>query len=501
MLTDIAEFKLAELERTAMQQLLWAITESMAEGLVLFDRSGVITFANGPAHGLLSWPDGTLAGAQVRELLEHGDETLLVARSTRGLERCLRRRDGERLQVAMTLVDNRHDRSGRQRIMVFRDVSHRRAAEAALAAKETAERANIAKNEFISRMSHELRTPLNAILGFGQLLSMAELPETASGNVEQIIGAGRRLLSLIDEVLDIARIESGNHEMTRQPVAVDAALAGAVALTRPMWDGAGIAVTVVPSIESLHVLADPRRFDQVLLNVLSNAIKYNRPDGSVTLSAVSGPIDRVTIRIVDDGVGIDPARIDRLFQPFQRLGAEGGEVGGTGLGLALTKAMVDAMGGHIDVQSEVGSGTAVTLSLEGCAAPAAGDEAHPAPALPKLAAGRRILYIEDDASNLALVEQILALDDVEVHAATSGADGLALARVDAPDLVLLDLDAALRAGEHTARLPVVVLSAIADRDLPARLEAIGAASYITKPLDIPLFLTTIKKVIEEHHGH
>jgi PAS domain S-box-containing protein len=511
MLSDIAEFKQAEVERAAARQLLWAITESMPEGLLVFDASGVITFANGPAHALLGWSAGALPGRMAVELLADADADadVLAARASSAIEQWLRRADGGRLRVEMTLVDNRHDAGARQRIMVFRDVSDRHAAARALAAQELAERANAAKSEFLSRMSHELRTPLNAILGFGQLLAMADLEPTSRANVTQITAAGRHLLGLIDEVLDISRIESGNVEISLEPVAVVHTLEAAVALTKPLWKEAGIEVAVVPPVEELHVWADQRRLSQVLLNLISNAIKYNRPGGSVRITAEAGPEELVTIRIADTGHGIDSAQLHKLFQPFQRLGAERTRIAGTGLGLAVTKAMLEAMRGTIDLHSSPGTGTEVTISLDACEASA---QASPEPAAPELASrGPRVLCIEDNPANVSLIEQVLALDeDIELIAASSGRDGIALARAQAPDLVLLDLDLreesgvevleSLRGDGGAGAVPVIVISASGERDLPERVRAAGAVSHLTKPLDIPAFLAKVHDVIEAAHA-
>jgi PAS domain S-box-containing protein len=226
-----------------------------------------------------------------------------------------------------------------------------------------AERANSAKNEFISRMSHELRTPLNAVLGFGQLLTMSDLDERQYANVEHILSAGQHLLDLINELLDISRIESGDLRLSLEPVRMSAVIADAIDLVTPIADPRKI--TVRGDLrEDLWVRADVQRLRQVLLNLLANAVKYNHDNGSVHVLASRAAGDRVEIVVQDDGPGIAPAMIDRLFSPFERLGAEQGAVEGTGLGLAVSRGMIEAMGGRITARSELGRGAAFTIDLE-----------------------------------------------------------------------------------------------------------------------------------------
>jgi signal transduction histidine kinase len=245
-----------------------------------------------------------------------------------------------------------------------REVAERRlAVEAARAAREEADSANRAKSEFLSRMSHELRTPLNAVLGFAQLLEMDAETDDQRESVEQIIRAGRHLLDLINEVLDISRIESGRLDVSVGPVSVDEVLREAMDLVRPLAADRGIRLAEPPASPSRGVLADRKRLRQVLLNLLSNAIKYNRDGGSVTASVEETGGGRVRVAIADTGLGISPDKLDRLFSPFDRVGAEETEVEGTGLGLALSLGLVDAMGGRIDVDSEVGVGTTFTVEL------------------------------------------------------------------------------------------------------------------------------------------
>jgi len=272
-----------------------------------------------------------------------------------------------------------------------------------------AERANEAKSAFISRMSHELRTPLNAILGFGQLLEAAELDDRERMNAARIVGAGRHLLELINEILDISRIESGKLRLSPEPVDAAVAITEAVELVAPLAAERRIEIQVPDPGERVWVKADIQRLRQVLLNLLSNAIKYNRDGGEVRVASATRD-GRVRLSVTDDGPGIAPELMDRLFEPFERLGAERSGVEGTGLGLALSKGMVQAMGGTIIADSEPGVGTSMTVEL---AAAEGVDIRVPEPSEPRAADATSltqlsVLYIEDNPSNLVLVGQVLA---------------------------------------------------------------------------------------------
>jgi signal transduction histidine kinase len=340
-------------------------------------------------------------------------------------------------------------------------------------ARGEAEQANRAKNEFLSRTSHELRTPLNAILGFGQLLEMDELPEHQQASVEDILSAGRHLLKLIDEVLDISRIEAGRLALSMEPVMVGDVADRAMSVMRPLAEERGISLNVeMGATRPLHVIADRQRLHQVLLNLISNAVKYNSPRGSVTLVCVHAG-DRVHFEVVDTGPGIPEDKLERLFSPFDRLGAEESQVEGTGLGLTLSKSLCEVMNGSLQVKSVEGTGSrfwvdlALAESPAGAEAPELADEPHLTGAQE---AEVTVLYIEDNPSNLKLVNRILERwRRVEVLSSIQGALGIELARRHRPDLILLDLHLpdlhgsevldALRGDPATATIPVVVVSA------------------------------------------
>ena len=389
------------------------------------------------------------------------------------------------------------------------DITPRKEAEQKAAeAHAEAERANRAKSEFLSRMSHELRTPLNSIIGFGQLLEMDDLDEDQREYTGRILQGGRHLLELINEVLDISRIESGNLGISLEPVDAQAAVAEALELIRPMADDRGLRV-VAPDVEDepSYVLADQQRLKQILLNLLSNAVKYNREGGSITVSLEEAS-DTLRIAVADTGKGLTAEQLERLFVPFDRLGADG-DTEGTGLGLALSKRLAEAMNGKLAVQSEPSVGTIFVLELA-AEEPAPPEVSPAAQSARELEAGPgehefKVLYIEDNLSNLRLVEQILShRPGVELLAAMQGGLGLELAERQQPDLVILDLHlpdipgaevlARLRRQTATADLPVVILSADATPGRVQRLLEAGAQAFLTKPLDVRRFL----ELIDEH---
>lgn len=378
-----------------------------------------------------------------------------------------------------------------------------------LAARATEARsASLAKTQFLSRTSHELRTPLNAILGFAQLLETDLAGTAQAGQVEHIRIAGRHLLSLIDEVLDIARIESGDLKLSLEPQRLDALAREAVDLLKPLADRQNITLQLKPGLADLVVRADRQRLRQVLINLLSNAVKYNRPGGRVEIDVRSSE-DQVWVAVRDTGIGIRPELLPRLFAPFERLEAEQAGVEGTGLGLALSRQLMLHMGGDIEAHSTPNQGSVFTVRLtrarraRDTASTAGSDRADRL--APAEAGTRTALVIEDNASNRALMQALIARrPHWRMITATDGESGLQAARTERPHLVLLDLHlpglggeavlSALRVDTQLAATPVVVVSADALPETAARVRAAGATDYLTKPLEVARFLSLLDRM-------
>jgi signal transduction histidine kinase len=365
--------------------------------------------------------------------------------------------------------------------------------------------ADRAKNEFLSRMSHELRTPLAAIMGFSELFALADLDEKKSEWAATLLRAGKHLLQLVDEVLDISRIETGELSLSVEPVAVAPLLADAMELIQPMAESRRVTLHP-PEIQdgSGYAHADTQRLKQVMINLLSNAVKYNREGGEVRVSVETLGSDRMRVSVRDTGGGIEPESLAKLFIPFERLDA-GADVQGTGLGLALSRSLVEAMGGSLTVSSTLGEGSTFTVELsrgEPTAVAAASADAAELLAERTYDGERRILYVEDTVANVRLVEEILSSrPSVRVLPAGMGSLGLDLAVEHRPDLVLLDLHlpdlggdevlARLRADERTKDIPVIILSADATDRTPGPLLEAGAQAYLTKPIGVRQLLEVV----------
>jgi PAS domain S-box-containing protein len=515
---DLTERQQAE--ATVRQQT--SLIELAHDAIIVRDADSRVLVWNAGAEELYGWPRAaalgqvthTLLGTRFPDSLAVVDAALAQYGQWEGelVHRC---RDGR-----LVTVESRHvlvrDASGAPAAIleVNRDITARRQAEAAQRAAVTAaEQANAAKSEFLSRMSHELRTPLNAILGFGQLLELEASSPRQEKNITHILTAGRHLLDLINEVLEIARIESGRLSLSLEPVRLRDVVRETLDLVRPLAADRHVTLLAAALEDGRGepwVRADRQRLKQVVLNLLANAVKYNRDGGTVAVRGEASEA-RVRLAVQDTGLGIAPEQLGRVFTPFDRLGAETGSVEGTGLGLALSKGLVEAMGGTLRVESTVAVGSTFWVELPLAQAPGApsGTAENGTAAEIRVAGGRprTILYVEDNRSNLELMEQVIGrLTGVTLLSTVQGQEGLALAAEHTPDLILLDVHLPdldghavlrrLKEDDHTRAIPVVMVSADATPAQIARLRGAGARAYLTKPFDVRQLLALIDEVLE-----
>ena len=386
-------------------------------------------------------------------------------------------------------------------------------------ANEEAKSANQAKSAFLSSMSHELRTPLNAILGFAQILTSDTLPSTLEQKKEfanHILKSGRHLLTLINEILDLAKVESGTITLSMEPVALADILLEVRTMIEPIAATRKVRA-LFPAVDGAVVMADRTRLKQVLLNLLSNAVKYNREEGAVVVSCEQSGPERLRLSVQDTGHGLNPEQLANLFQPFNRLGQEAGAQEGTGIGLVVTKRLVELMGGEIGVTSSPGVGSVFSIELASTsplasALPERGPEAEAAPsAPPDEGEPHLVLYVEDNPANLRLVEEIVAFRrDLRLLSAPDGHLGLELAKAHRPDAILMDLNLPgmsgfevlrqLRADPETTWIPVIALTANAmPRDIERGMAA-GFHRYLTKPIDIDKFTEAINSTLAQQPG-
>jgi signal transduction histidine kinase/ActR/RegA family two-component response regulator len=375
-------------------------------------------------------------------------------------------------------------------------------------ARAAAEQANRAKSEFLSSMSHELRTPLSAILGFAQLIESGLPSPTTSQkrSLDQILKAGWYLLDLINEILDLALIESGKLSLSLEPIALSEVMRESQAMIEPQAQKRGISVSFPQFDTPYFIKADRTRVKQVLINLLSNAIKYNKEGGTILVDCIASAHGRVRICVKDTGEGLTADQLAQLFQPFNRLGQEGSAEKGTGIGLVVCKRLVELMGGTIDVGSTIGKGSVFSIELNLTAerqpAPDANSPTDAATRVLADAQLRTLLYVEDNPANMMLVEDLIARrPDVRLLSARDGNRGVEIARASQPDVILMDINLPGISGVEalrilaldpaTAHIPVIALSANAGaRDVAKGLEA-GFFRYLTKPIKVPEFMETL----------
>jgi PAS domain S-box-containing protein len=426
------------------------------------------------------------------------------------------RKDGSRFPAVVSITALRDDDGDIiGYLLIGTDNSVRKRVESELnEAMAAAEKANRAKTDFLSSMSHELRTPLNAILGFAQLMEGGSPPPTPlqKQNIDQILKAGWYLLELINEILDLALIESGKLTLSREPVSLVEAMLECRAMIEPQAKKRGIGMTFPRFEIPCFINADRNRLKQVLINLLFNAIKYNRPGGAVAVECTVNLPDWIRISVRDTGAGLTPEQLAQLFQPFNRLGKESGSEEGTGIGLVVTKRLVDLMGGTIGAESTVGLGSVFWVELRLTTAPQlAVREAERAalvpPQVPHGTPLHTLLYVEDNPANLDLVEQLIARrPDLRLLSAADGHLGIEFARVYQPEVILMDINLPgisgieamqiLRADRATAHIPIIALSANAvPRDIAKGLEA-GFFNYLTKPIKVDRFMDALDAALK-----
>jgi len=505
-----------------------SLIESNVDALIATDPSGIISDVNKQMEALTGCTRDELIGAPFKnyftdaERAEAGIKRVLIETKLTNYELTARARDGKETVVsynATTFYDRERTLQG-----VFaaaRDITERKILDQALqetnlalqGAKLTAEKANLAKSDFLSSMSHELRSPLNAILGFAQLMESGTPPPTLAQrqSIDQILQAGWYLLVLINEILDLALIESGKLSLSGEPVSLSEVLSECLGMIEPSALKNGIGLTFPRFEDKPFIKADRNRVKQVLINLLSNAVKYNRAGGTVQVICTMNDGQRTRIGVHDTGNGLSPEKLAQLFQPFNRLGQESGSEEGTGIGLVVSKRLVELMGGEIGAESTVGAGSVFWIELHPTHAPqlvATVDELKVAtPARAHTGAPlHTLLCVEDNPANLMLVEKLLERrPDIQLLVAKDGIRGVEMARSARPDVILMDINLpgisglvalGILAGDpETARIPVIALSANA---MPSDIEkglAAGFFRYLTKPIKVNEFMDTLDSAL------
>jgi PAS domain S-box-containing protein len=537
--TDNTARKQIEVEQKKLDQRLRdqqfytrSLIESNIDAIMTTDPSNIITDVNKQMESLTGCTRDELIGAPFKnyftdpEQAEASINLVLIKKKVKDYELTVLARDRRETVVsfnANTFYDRNRTLQG-----VFataRDVTDRKHNEKALqetnialeGAKSVAEKANLAKSDFLSSMSHELRSPLNAILGFAQLMESASpLPsDSQKENITQILEAGWHLLKLINEILDLSVIEAGRVSLSPESVSLAELMSECQAMMEAQAQQRSIIVTFPRFDKPVFVRADRTRLKQIVINLLSNAIKYNKEKGTVVVSCTVTAPERIRISVKDTGAGLPPEKLAQLFQPFNRLGQEDGGVAGTGIGLVVTKQLAELMDGIIGVESTVGEGSVFWCELNSTVAPrlevkSCDVEAFVSRQLPVGSSQRTLLYVEDNPTNMTMIKQLIArYPDIRMETAVNGTLGIKLARAIQPDVILMDINLPGISGLEalkilletpaTARIPIVALSANAmPRDIEKGLEA-GFFRYITKPIKVKEFMETINAAME-HAG-
>jgi PAS domain S-box-containing protein len=529
----------SENERLKTRALQNAILSSATFSIIATDSQGIIQLFNVGAERMLGYravdvvnkinpsrihdPQEVAARAQALSLelgttIAPGFEALAF-KASRGIEDIYELthicKDGSRFPaiVSITALRDPHDAIIGYLLIGTHNAVRARVELELNSARAVAEEANLAKSEFLSSMSHELRTPLSAILGFAQLIESGSPAPTTSQkrSLDQILKAGWYLLDLINEILDLALIESGKLSLSLEPISLAEVMRESQAMIEPQAQKRGIGVSFPQFDTPYFVVADRTRVKQVLVNLLSNAVKYNKEGGTILVDCIASGPGRVRICVEDTGEGLTADQLAQLFQPFNRLGQEGNAEKGTGIGLVVCKRLVELMGGTIDASSTVGKGSVFSIELslttERQAAAGADSAKDAAPPVLGDVRLRTLLYVEDNPANLMLVEDLIARrPDVRLLSARDGNRGVEIARTSRPDVILMDINLPGISGVEalrilaldpaTAHIPVIALSANAGpRDIAKGLEA-GFFRYLTKPIKIPEFMETLEVALK-----
>jgi PAS domain S-box-containing protein len=533
--TDNTARKQIEVEQEKLAQRLRdhqfytrSLIEANIDALMTSDPAGIITDVNKQMEALTDCTRDELIGTPFKKYFTEPDRVdagirlVLSEKKVRDYELTARARDGKETVVsynATTFYDR--DRTLQGVFAAARDVTERKRLDEVLlnknaeleSAKLVAEKANLAKSDFLSNMSHELRSPLNAILGFAQFMD-AEVPaatESQKASISEILRAGWYLLELINEVLDLAVVESGQLSLSVEPVCLAEVLLECQAIVEKQGLKRGVTMSVPQFEVPRFVFADRVRLKQVLINLLTNAIKYNRLGGTIVVECAGGPTNtRIAVR--DTGIGLPPEKVRQLFQPFNRLGRERTGEEGTGIGLVMSRRLVELMGGVIGVESTVGEGSVFWFELSSASAPRIDELPYEplsvAKALSRVgAAPRTLLYVEDNLANLRLVEQLVARRaDLRLLTAVDGVRGFEIACEHRPAVILMDINlpgingiqtlALLRKDPRTSTIPVVAISANAmNGDVRKGLE-VGFFRYLTKPINVVEFMGALNAALE-----
>ena len=492
------------------------------------DPAGIITDVNRQMESLTDCTRDELIGAPFKKYFtdpqraEAAISLALNEKKVTDYELTARTRDGLETVVsynATTFYDR--DRNLQGVFAAARDVTERKRLDRVLEEKTVelegarllAEKANLAKSDFLSSMSHELRSPLNAILGFAQLMESESPSPSQQESIDQILRAGWHLLKLINEILDLTKVESRQIPLLKEAVSLADLMNECQSMFEPQAQQRGIRLIFhTAKTKPFFVLADHTRLKQVFINLLTNAIKYNVLHGSVEVSCTLRSPERIRISIQDTGIGLNPEQLSQLFQAFNRLGQEASGVEGTGIGLVVAKQLIELMGGSIGVESSAGVGSVFWFEMLSVAAPAVPLETSFVTQLMPSAPGRKqvrtLLYVEDNAANMKLVEKIIEREsDIRLLTAPNGKSGVKLAQSELPDVILLDINLPgingfetlklLRDSPLTAHIPALAISANAMPSDIKKGQDAGFLRYLTKPIRVEEFMAALHIALEQ----